>query len=809
MIPQELKDDALWCCWKREERDGRMTKIPYDPKNQKWAKANDPSTFTDYEEAEWKMKACDYDGLGIYIGNGFSAIDIDHCFENGSMSDMAKDILNTMQSYAEYSPSKTGIRILFKAPDFVYDTKKYYINNQKKGLEVYVHGATKKYVSITGDTLIDAPIREASKELQTVLQKYMERKDKPNQGESRGFANTGLTDEQIISKASREEKFSRLFSGDMTDYSNDHSAADLGLMNRLAFWTGCDAEQMDRIFRKSGLYREKWDREDYRNTTIDMAIRDCTKVYDAKGKRSIWALLDAPELVTGEWTVGIDGIYREKVLNKRGDIETEYACVAPIALAAHLENVDTGIHKVELHYLYNGDQRKIICEKETVANRHKIITLSNSGIPVTSGSSFALMQYLYDLERLNPKAIPYYKAVGRLGWIGDAFMPYDGHIKFDGEADNRATFRAVVAKGNLEDWVQYTRKLRSNIYLRMMMAASFASPLIKKVGTSPFIFHLWGGTEVGKTVALMVAMSIWGDPSENGLLRSMNATSNAMLNGAGFMHSLPFAADELQTIRQSGVTYDKLIMTLTEGRDRDRMKYHQAVAAKTWACSFLFTGEEPIVQSNSGGGAKNRVIEVECKQKVIENGNETATFVRDIYGVAGRPFVEYIKSKDIIPLFRETFSDIINRVDTTEKQATAMALLLLGDRLSGECLYPGEKPLDVLEIAPFLSSKQDVDVAERAYGLILDLVARNYPKFRGEGSEIWGKQEGHTLFINKDVLDSLLDTKGISFEAVKAKWDEKGYLIKNAQGRYTHSTSCFGSAGRYMKLSVSDDFVLS
>ena len=82
-------------------------------------------------------------------------------------------------------------------------------------------------------------------------------------------------------------------------------------------------------------------------------------------------------------------------------------------------------------------------------------------------------------------------------------------------------------------------------------------------------------------------------------------------------------------------------------------------------------------------------------------------------------------------------------------------------------------------------------------------------KFNGFGGEIWGKHDIDTLFINKDVLDTLLDEKGISFEAVKAKWDEKGYLIRNAQGRFAHTTSCYGAVGRYMKLRVTADSLLA
>ena len=76
----------------------------------------------------------------------------------------------------------------------------------------------------------------------------------------------------------------RLKVGDLSGYVGrdgkpNHSSADIALCNHLAFWTGKDAGRMDRMFRQSKLARHKWEREDYRNMTIDKAIAGCSEVY--------------------------------------------------------------------------------------------------------------------------------------------------------------------------------------------------------------------------------------------------------------------------------------------------------------------------------------------------------------------------------------------------------------------------------------------------------------------------------------------------------------------------------------------------
>ena len=274
-IPQEMKDGAAWCLWKYECRAGKPTKPPYSPHTRQYARPNDINTFSDFKTAVAAFEYGGYEGLGIGMFNGFCAIDIDHCIEDGKLSPMAAEVVQLMDSYTEISPSGAGIRIIFRAHGFVYDKKQYYTNNQAKGLEVYIEGCTKKYVTITGNTLEDKPIAERSREVLQVLENHMRQPDKKTPSAKVS------PESRIIEKAKAAKNsaaFSRLWEGDTTGYKSG-SEADLALCNMLAFWTGRDAGQMDTLFRQSGLMRDKWDREDYSQTTIAKAIADCADVY--------------------------------------------------------------------------------------------------------------------------------------------------------------------------------------------------------------------------------------------------------------------------------------------------------------------------------------------------------------------------------------------------------------------------------------------------------------------------------------------------------------------------------------------------
>jgi primase-polymerase (primpol)-like protein len=85
------------------------------------------------------------------------------------------------------------------------------------------------------------------------------------------------SDDAILARARaarNADKFIRLFDqGETAAFDHDESRADLALIALLAFWTQ-DPEQLDRLFRRSGLYRDKWERRDYRERTIATALKD-------------------------------------------------------------------------------------------------------------------------------------------------------------------------------------------------------------------------------------------------------------------------------------------------------------------------------------------------------------------------------------------------------------------------------------------------------------------------------------------------------------------------------------------------------
>ena len=520
---------------------------------------------------------------------------------------------------------------------------------------------------------------------------------------------------------------------------------------------------------------------------------------------------DAPlQLNCGKWVANDLGVVLNDV-TAQGIPITATACPHPILPVERYINIDTDTEKVKLSFFKDGRWREITVDCGVIFNKTSISQLADRGVLVTSESAKDLVRYLSDVISLNAQEIPLYKSIGRLGWVDGEFVPYKQSVKYDGDADFKSIYENVCECGSYGKWLEHVKELRKDINIRLVLAASFASPLIEVVGALPFILHLWGTTGFGKTVSLMIASSVWGNPEMGCLTKTMNMTANAMARTACFLYNIPFCADELQQIKTNWGTYDALIMYLTEGIDRGRAKAKGGVeATKTWRNSFIFTGEEPITKGVSGGGVKNRVIEVECDRKIIQDGNYTANLVKNNYGHAGKIYIDYIEqimqadSECIKREYKKLFKDVIDTTDTTDKQALSMALMLLADRLACDCIFDDE-PLTIEQVKQYVVPESAVRVEERAYSEVVSLISRNKNKFDELSNDVWGKIQDDVVTINKQVLEQELNKLGFDFNSIKKGWAKSEYILKNTAGRYIHQTRVYGIRGDYIKIQMPDD----
>lgn len=293
-IPSELRNVSNWILWKAEEKEnGKITKIPYQIDGNE-ARSNEPRTWSSFPTVAKFYTKSNADGIGFVFSkrDKFVGIDIDKCVtyaaddenrEHPIMSDFAKEIIEMMDSYTEFSVSGTGVHIIVRGNlplEFCGTGRK----NSKLGLEVYQHG---RYFTMTGNRENANEIFDRTDELKELLEKYFD--DSDLQGrlvKLQDYENDDI-------KLSNEQLWQKMFNGKSGDeiralynghlINDDHSSSDMALMNQLAFWTGKSASRMDSMFRETALMRDKWDRitygdtgETYGERTISKAIASTT-----------------------------------------------------------------------------------------------------------------------------------------------------------------------------------------------------------------------------------------------------------------------------------------------------------------------------------------------------------------------------------------------------------------------------------------------------------------------------------------------------------------------------------------------------
>ena len=493
------------------------------------------------------------------------------------------------------------------------------------------------------------------------------------------------------------------------------------------------------------------------------------------------------ELNTGEWTADDYGITRP---GREGAVEC--ACPHPIMPVLRLTNIDTGIEKIELKYRRGGIWRSTVCDRKQIASQNLIVGLADHGIAVTSENARCLVRFLHDVENLNYDRIPERKSVSRLGWVGeDGFSPYVEGLVFDGENNFRTFFDSVKERGSFELWMDVVKGVRagSNIVPKIILAASFASVLVEPCSGLPFFVHLWGGTETGKTVGLMLAASVWANPEMGKFIHTFNSTAVAQELSAGFVNSLPLILDELQIVKDRK-DFDQMIYQLSEGVGKSRgQKTGGLQKTGTWNNCIITSGEQPISSGSSGGGAVNRIIEISCEErKLFENPAGLVKAIKQNHGHAGRRFVELMNDPEIIKnaqYVQQTFYKEINK-QSTEKQALAASLILTADFLANEYLFHDGRCISFEELQQFLSTKEDVSAERRAYEWLLDWIAQNKGKFLSPNyepvNECWGSIFQGQICVIKNVFNKACSENGfnpVSFSA----WLKRQGLTETDQGR--------------------------
>lgn len=540
------------------------------------------------------------------------------------------------------------------------------------------------------------------------------------------------------------------------------------------------------------------------------------------------------QLICGDWIADDNGVWMHT------DKGAAQACYHPIFPTRILRNAETGQYKIELKFQLRGSIRTCLIDKSIVATPTKIVKLADYSIQVNSLTAPYLVKFLSDVESFNPQ-IKEWVSTSRLGWINEQdengeqktmFMPYDKEVVFDNEANTKALFDSIREHGSKDTWYSLIREIRARKQTEVLinLAASYASVLVEPCGALPFIVSLWGGTGIGKTVVLMLATSVWADPSEGTYMTDAKATSTAMEIRLNILNSLPMTLDDMAQVKnQYDEDFSQLIYRWCAGKGRDRSNVNLGLNKLTsWRNCTITNGERSLVDESTQGGAVNRVIDVEASGEALftgQDGNRVANTLRKNFGHSGKDFIELIEAMpntDLMAVVNKYFEAIKEEAakqgcEKEDKQIMPMALILTADELIEEHLFKDGIRLDLSKCVSYLKNKGEVSEHKRAYEYVCDMINSHIGFFAHSKNDmetweraipVWGFFEQRKGDVWAAVLpgmfDKLLKEGGFQGRAFKS-WAKKQNLLDCDYGRITKKIRTGSTTSNYVVIKMPNE----
>ena len=502
-----------------------------------------------------------------------------------------------------------------------------------------------------------------------------------------------------------------------------------------------------------------------------------------------------PNLFCGDWdtTGGVISIITQ--------IGTFIACYHPILPVKRLINLETGKEKMLLAFNKDGEWVEKIFDKGVIASSNKIMCLADFGVSVTTETSKNLVKFIHEVENQNLGTIPRIYSTSKMGWINgiDQFMPFDSKIEFDSEGTFEGLYKSISKKGSRKKYIEELIKVRNSGRREPMMvtAASLASILIKPTGMLPFIFHLYDVSGKGKTVALMWAASIWGDPEINEFMSDPKNTRTAFELRLNFLNNLPFICDDTAQMKsfmntQRNGDFSEFIYLVCSGKGKERSNINLGINhTNSWRNITITSGEKPITSDISNGGEINRVIDCQLDEgDIFTDGREMSNFLRGNYGFVGPEFITVIQKlgTDYLLDKLKEFSGILRAasgiVKKEEKQIAPVALIMLADRILEEHIIKDGKTLNVTYLAGLIKNTVQMSDMDRAYDFIIGEIEVYKNRFTNQSEQNWGEIKDGWAFINTNIFSQFCERGNFNKKMV-VEWGVSHGLFRTDNDRMT------------------------
>ncbi|MDO5116381.1 MAG: DUF927 domain-containing protein [Synergistaceae bacterium] len=536
--------------------------------------------------------------------------------------------------------------------------------------------------------------------------------------------------------------------------------------------------------------------------------------------------LNVPE----NFSFGMKGVYYQTT-TREGVPKYIRACGTPILISRRIYNLDTSTEKVEVAFRYFNAWRRVVQPRNAVYVARNVTCLANYGVNVTSETAKYLVRYLSELENCNQEIIPMEPAVSYLGWRLEngeqVFLtPTDSRYHFDMDDSGEIT-GAFVIRGDFSAWLARSRDVRGYPAARFILAASFATPLLKIFQHRNFMIYFWGTSGGGKTAAMTWALSVWGLASQ--LMVNFNMSMSGLEGRLALTNDLPAGINERQAAgggRDKQEWLERIVYMVEGGRGKARATTSGIRKTLSWRTIGLACGEEPLSTEASIQGVKTRLLEFNSFP-VVPNELAKSLYAESARhcGHAGKYFTDrLIAELKVNPdVIYDTYTAIQEELAAAWPEyfsvhIDAVALVCLADFLTSQwlfCVVPDKAREEARSLASYimgqLPNRAQISDTERSWEFVKGWILSNAERIDHFGGGYrdarmtpkYGVEDDGYIFLYPTILSKAMEEAGFAPQKNFREWANMGRIETElccGERRYKIQKRVDGIKTRFIKI---------
>ncbi len=420
--------------------------------------------------------------------------------------------------------------------------------------------------------------------------------------------------------------------------------------------------------------------------TEEMTAAAMERVYGDDGKDDC---LNGRKPDYGQYICSEEGI---SVFDEKEGIAVPI-CSHPVFPTRRYVNVETGEESFDISSFRDGEWRTLpMVSCGIIFDAERIIQLADYDISINSINAKEMVRYLSSVYEKNRAIIPKTETAGRMGWTEDMrFIPYIPGILYDGDMDFTELFESVHKEGSYEDWKRFllaVRGYRVNRAAQVITAASVGSAFLKWTCGHPFILHLWSPeNSTGKSAALMLAASIWGDPMMGRFIQPLDSTDEDTDRMNRICNHLPLCLDDVELVLAEDIRRGFFCRIFGIPAGEGNGKDPKIRRLRNWHNITIVSGENDLVREGRGN-RNNPVISLDARGYLMPWGPVGQRVATDTlihhFGHAGEIIIQGITAiPDWQNVIRERYREYRKSLKELigDPQADCFAAIMVGDWL--------------------------------------------------------------------------------------------------------------------------------